>query len=517
MGRNRRIFISLLTLTLTTVITSPNFAQATTPESIVIGVDTSGSMEGAALEEAIDAAETLVSRLGQRRQLEVYTFARTITRVGPSTLFSTVESRGYTALYDSILELGQRSDQLDAPLIIITDGQDSRSLISPADLISRLAALDVSINIIAYQPRAEDEEVLRSIALSNSGGVFDVGDADQLVGTLEAVVSEVHRDSISDSSFDSNSTSDPLVILIASATGLLSFSLLTLMRRWRKKEHLLNSWSEVLDEYHLENIEDLRSVTLLDRLISPIGRFIGDTSQILPRVRGGGPRELLLTALFVAIFSALMVIGINAPLSIFLVSAILVLTLKFLVQNAENRAREEFERELPGAMKLLASSLTAGLSFLQALNTFSAESKTQVAREFRRALSEIQMGAPVEQAFGDVAERMRSEDLRWVVFAFSVQREVGGSLAKILQTSAETIESRANLRQEVKTLSAEGRISSYILMLLPLAIFTFLLITRPSFVSLFWEETIGQMMVAVIVVLMSLSWVWIRRLTRIEA
>ncbi|NDH38424.1 MAG: hypothetical protein EBX77_03925 [Actinobacteria bacterium] len=149
--------------------------------------------------------------------------------------------------------------------------------------------------------------------------------------------------------------------------------------------------------------------------------------------------------------------------------------------------------------------------------SFSADGNSQVAREFRRALSEIQMGSPVEKALGDVADRMQSEDLKWVVFAFSIQREVGGGLAKILQTSAETIDNRSSLRQEMRTLSTEGRISSYILMLLPPGIFLFLLATKREFISLFWVESIGQGLLVLVIMLMGLAWIWIRRLVNLAA
>jgi tight adherence protein B len=138
------------------------------------------------------------------------------------------------------------------------------------------------------------------------------------------------------------------------------------------------------------------------------------------------------------------------------------------------------------------------------------------AREFRRALTEIQLGIPIERALESVATRMKSEDLRWAVAAFAIQREVGGSLATILNSTAETIESRFELRREVRTLSAEGRISSYILMALPIGIFLFLSFLRPDYVSVFLTEPLGNLLLVGIVVALTAAWFWLRNLVRIS-
>ena len=165
---------------------------------------------------------------------------------------------------------------------------------------------------------------------------------------------------------------------------------------------------------------------------------------------------------------------------------------------------------------MLAGSLSAGLSFLQALSAYAEDGQGVSAREFRRALTEIQLGIPIERALESVATRMKSEDLRWAVAAFAIQREVGGSLATILNSTAETIESRFELRREVRTLSAEGRISSYILMALPIGIFLFLSFLRPDYVSVFLTEPLGNLLLVGIVVALTAAWFWLRNLVRIS-
>ena len=116
----------------------------------------------------------------------------------------------------------------------------------------------------------------------------------------------------------------------------------------------------------------------------------------------------------------------------------------------------------------------------------------------------------------DCAERMDSEDLRWTVTALSIQREVGGNLSTILEAAAETIKQRFALRREVQTLSAEGRLSAYILVGLPIGIFCFLALFRRDYVAALWQTPVGLAMAGPIIVLIGIGWLWMRSIVRIK-
>ncbi len=134
----------------------------------------------------------------------------------------------------------------------------------------------------------------------------------------------------------------------------------------------------------------------------------------------------------------------------------------------------------------------------------------------RRALSEVQMGAPIEAALLRASDRMQSEDLRWTVTALAIQREVGGNLSNILDTAAATVKSRFELRREVKTLSAEGRLSGWVLAALPAGLFLYMLVANREYVQFFWTTTIGMGLLILIGVLFIAGFLWIRRLAKIE-
>lgn len=178
--------------------------------------------------------------------------------------------------------------------------------------------------------------------------------------------------------------------------------------------------------------------------------------------------------------------------------------------------REAFAEQLPDFMMLLSSSLRAGMSFTHALESTSAEGQGEVGRQMQRALREVQIGSTTEVALMECADRMDNDDLRWTVTALSIQREVGGSLSAILDTSVNTIKGRAELRREVRTLSAEGRMSAYILVALPVSVAAFLFFFRREYVSLLWTTTLGLAMLMLMVVLIFFGWIWMRGVVRIK-
>ena len=127
----------------------------------------------------------------------------------------------------------------------------------------------------------------------------------------------------------------------------------------------------------------------------------------------------------------------------------------------------------------MASSLRAGHSFLQSLDTVAKEIAQPAAAEFQRVVAEIRLGRPAEDALEALAERVGSPDFKWAVLAVNIQREVGGNLAEILDTVADTLRERAMLRRQIKVLTAEGRLSAWVLGLLPFGIALYMFAVNP--------------------------------------
>jgi tight adherence protein B len=180
------------------------------------------------------------------------------------------------------------------------------------------------------------------------------------------------------------------------------------------------------------------------------------------------------------------------------------------------RREARFLSQLPDALHLLAGSLQAGYSLPQALDAVIREGDPPISTEFNRTLIETRLGLPVEDALERVADRMSSRDFSWVVMAIRVQREVGGNLAELLTTVSDTLRERERLRRQVRVLSSEGRLSGWVLGLLPIVFTAYLVLVRPNYISMLWTTRPGWLMLATATVLLSIGVFWISRAIKVE-
>lgn len=182
------------------------------------------------------------------------------------------------------------------------------------------------------------------------------------------------------------------------------------------------------------------------------------------------------------------------------------------------RSRREaaFQTQIPETLQLIAGSLQAGFSLGQALGTVVREGTEPTASEFSRALTEVKLGTNLEDALDGVAGRMRSQDLAWVVMAIRISREVGGNLAEVIQTTVGTMRARAELRGLVRTLSAEGRISAWVLEALPFGVAGYLILTKPSYLAPLIHNSLGIILLLAGSVMLAIGMFWISRLVKVE-
>jgi tight adherence protein B len=180
------------------------------------------------------------------------------------------------------------------------------------------------------------------------------------------------------------------------------------------------------------------------------------------------------------------------------------------------RRRAAFGDQLPDVLQLVAGSLQSGFSLPQALSAVVREDSQPAAGEFSRALAETRIGAELEAALDRVADRMDSTDLCWTVMAIRIQRTVGGNLVEVLRNTVVTMRERAQLRRHVRALSAEGRLSAYILLALPLFIGAWLFIGRRSYVHPLYSTPFGLVMLTAAAIFMVLGSLWMRALVKVE-
>ena len=165
---------------------------------------------------------------------------------------------------------------------------------------------------------------------------------------------------------------------------------------------------------------------------------------------------------------------------------------------------------------MVANALRAGFSFLQAMEMISKEMEPPISEEFQHVMRDIGLGATVERALDDMDKRMGSPDFSLVVTAVLIQQQVGGDLALILDTISETIQDRIKMRREVKTLTAQGRMSGWILIFTPIALALFMTSSNPNYLDPFFHHPIGQMILAATIVMEIVGAIIINRIVDIE-
>jgi tight adherence protein B len=195
----------------------------------------------------------------------------------------------------------------------------------------------------------------------------------------------------------------------------------------------------------------------------------------------------------------------------------LAVTSPMIYVNRKQALRQSgFERQLPDTLTLLASSLRAGLSFMQGLEAVAQEIGPPMRRELRRVFTEVRLGRSPEDALEDAADRMGSTDLAWTVMAIKIQREVGGNLAALLDTVADTMQKRDRIRREIRALTAEGRLSAIILGLLPFVAGLGLFLVAPDYTHSLFDHGIGIAALIGGAVLAVVGWFWLQRIIHIE-
>jgi len=175
-----------------------------------------------------------------------------------------------------------------------------------------------------------------------------------------------------------------------------------------------------------------------------------------------------------------------------------------------------FNKQLPDTIVLLSNSLRAGSSFLQSIELVSREGAPPMSEEMGRVVREVNLGLGMEEALANLVRRIKSDDLDLMVTAIGIQQQVGGNLAEILDTIAFTIRERVRIKGDINTLTAQGRVSGYLVAFLPIGLGAALNAINPAFMQPLFTETIGRILMAVGAVMMTIGFLAIRKITDIK-
>ena len=562
------------TLSTGSVVAATTTQPAPTP-SVLMVVDTSGSMAGQPMIDAMTALTSFVTQAPVDVRLGLMSFATaarplvapTLDRPQLLSAVTGLKASGETALYDAVLagvtSLGTTGDRR---LVVLSDGGDTRSKASLDQVLSAATSSGVLVDAVGFNTGESVQSVLTRIAQNGGGQVHSASSAADLATALASTVRPqptaltvralVPQDlrgpqtlTVSATAQQARLTANAPVTLGAASTaatvevpwwqtrngllvglaaiggGLLlgSLALIGTGARGRSGTH------EVLARYTTlassdasgrseESTVAKTALEFADRLVTKRKQQEKLTLLLSRAAVSLTPAEWLLMEFVTAVVSAclLLLLGWAA-----LLAAPVGVAAGWLVPSAylrfrAARRRKAFEDRLPDALQMTAGSLSAGYSLAQALDGLVREGSEPMATEIGKALAESRLGVPVETTLEGVAHRMDSRDFGWVVMAIRVQREVGGNLGGVLTQVSATMRERSMLRRHVRGLSAEGRLSAYILLGLPVLLAVYMLLVRPEYIAPLYTTTLGLLLIALGVVMLSIGSFVMSRMVKVE-
>jgi tight adherence protein B len=315
-----------------------------------------------------------------------------------------------------------------------------------------------------------------------------------------------------------------IALLILATVGLAVYALVHLVAdRDLNLTTVLQTYEE--REHSAEGTGDgaLAQTALVQRAVETTARFAeerGILQNVETRLEQADlalrPAEALFFYGVGVILLGVVTLVLAGPLIALVVLIVAGLAPPAVLSFLANQRLRKFNSQLPDTLQLLASSLRAGFAFLQGVEAVAQEMSDPMGAELRRVIAECRLGRPVEEALADCAGRMKSADFDWAVMAVNIQREVGGNLADLLQTVSVTMVERERLRRDVKSLTAEGRMSAIVLGVLPPAMGLVFYVVNPTYIEVLFHHVGGEIALVVAVIAMIVGFVWMNKIVDVQ-
>lgn len=523
---------------------------------VVVLVDVSGSMAGAPLDAARRAADGFVERMPEGVQVAVTSFA---SDVATHSGFSADHDRARSALAG--LRVGEQTslfDGVDAALdqlaaedgahqvvVLLADGDDNDSAASAEAVASRLAGEGVALHTIMLESASADFAALTRLAETSGGQALATPQPSELAGLYDEVAEVLERTYLVDYASGAHGYT-PVTVTVGDQTADAVVALPpTLLDRLAQA---LGNWTPAfagglvfagvcgallmgLRPEPTVRLSRLRKPDTVDRVPGLKGLTAGLMGVADRQLRRRGAADGLAAALERAganlrpgeyvVFTGSLGLAVAAVLTLVGLWPLAVLVLvgtpfiaRAVLRVLARRRSEAFAELLPDTLQMLAGSLRAGYGMLQAVDAVAHEADEPVASEFRRVLVETRLGRDIDDALEAMSHRVDVADLDWVVQALAIHRDVGGDLAEVLDSIGETVRDRDRIKREVRSLSAEGRLSAYVLVALPVVVGLAMSAISPGYLTPLVTTPIGWALVATAGVLLAIGTVLIMRIVR---
>jgi tight adherence protein B len=546
---------------------------------VVLVIDDSRSMQGQPLSLALGAARTFLQQLPATVQVGVVTFgedvrtpvALTADRAKAAKALDFSSSIGVgTKLFDGLTAAAKLfSGSGQHNIVLLSDGGDTISAGSQGQAIADAKDAGAQIFAVSLESEAADPKVLKALA-AGTGGEFSTSSAAGLEQIYQGLAQEISDQYIvtyrstaaagaqielsvnaaggSDSSLliapkasqpkpASPQPVPPSKPILSGALGMAVVVVLVFLALFCVGYLLIGTGARTRRERELaiRMASAARPNDPATKRTGPIAwvpqpmmsaaakvadfRGVGERLDV-ELERAGAPvraAEFIMATAIAAVAGALLGIVMFRQVILMLVAAAVGGAVPWLlVKVAIRRRAARLHSQLADVLTILASSLRAGHSFMQALDTVAKEIPDPGKTEFGRVVAEIRLGRSVEDALNGMAERVGSYDFKWAVLAVNIQREVGGNLAEILDTVADTVRERDQIRRQVDVLTTEGRLSMYILTGLPIVIAFYMTLVNRSYISLLVTTRIGLFMLITGISLLVVGMIWMKRIVKID-
>jgi tight adherence protein B len=541
-----------------TGLTATNLGRA---KSIVLAVDRSQSMDGQPLEDAVAAARAFVAAKPADDRIAVATFAtepilltgfQTSTIDADSALRSiSVDPVQGTTLYDAlVLSANSLSSEtyLGRVIIVVTDGNETRSEATVEDTIAAAQDAGVSIYVVGIESKLFNPGPLQQLADATGGKYYGTASTEALAEVYSSIAEELSRTWRLE--YVTTALPSEKVTVEAEAGGESASLRLTAPGdavatrkpdvEGRLPEHFFGSfwgqasfaaligvlvlgafafafasprgaWLKGRLEPHLDTRRRAEKRTGRERLKIAAGLFRATENALgkfkpwlrLQRTieRADLPLrtvELVYIMLAAGFVSGLVAAGFTRSVPIIALGLVAGIAIPYFVVSIKAKQRiKAFENQLPDLLVTMAAGLKAGHSFRQSLQSVVDEDQPPASKELGRVLTETRLGRPMDEALAEMAQRVGSRNFEFVITAVTIQRQVGGSLAGLFDMVADTVRNRQQFAKKIKGLTAMGRASAYVLVALPMFVAAMLTVVNPEYMRPLWYTSTGRTLILV--------------------
>jgi tight adherence protein B len=522
---------------------------------VVLVIDTSNSMRGAAIEGAMEAARTFAARRNPQQQLAIVTFnvetavllpfTDDVTRIAEA-LREPPPLQRHTHLYDGVVtaaELIANARMTAGSIVVLTDGADTGSAASLEEAAAAAERAHARVFTVGLRSYAFRAGTMKDLAERGNGAYAEATSSESLIaaydrlgaqlanehliryrslaGPGENVQVEVRVDGLKGSVTSSYVTPSlpskaappfrrpigdtlwrsPVTMVVASLLGALLVMGAFLAIFNSRKAGLRDRMAGFVS---LPAAEEAKRRAFLTE------KVLGGAEKSLERTRWWSRFKEELEIAQIRVPAVHIVIATGTVTTVFmwilyglggLLFAPLALFLPFIVRavikRKLRRRRGLFAEQLPDNLQVLSSALRAGHSFVGALSVVVDDSPSPSKDEFRRVIADEQLGVPLQDALDEVARRMDNRDLEQVSLVAALQHETGGNTAEVLDRVGETIRERFELRRLVRTLTAQGRMSRWVVSALPGFLLGIITLINPGYMEPLYTQGTGRVLLVV--------------------